>query len=243
MRLAVLADVHSNLIAFEAVVADLNTLSPDAIVYLGDLVMKGPQPRECVELLRSLDPCRSVMGNYDNLFAQFPPAHWQSQDRKTSLIAEDFTYHKALLPEADQQWLASLPTSAELSIDGTRFELYHASPDSLRKITWPWATNDELLSLFESTDTDVVLFGHIHHSFVRHARGRLIVNPGSIGLPFDGDPRASYAVVDLEHGRVAAQIRRVPFDIERAIDEAGRRDMPGLDLYASALRTATYPTY
>ena len=243
MRIAVISDMHSNLVAFEAVIADLKTASPDAIVYLGDLVMKGPQPRECIELLRSLEPTHIVRGNYDHMFTRFPRPGWEPKNNKESVIAEDFEYHRSLISESDQAWLANLPTSATLTVDGTQFELYHAAPDSLNKITWPWSSNEELLSLFASEETHVVLFGHIHHSFVRHARGRLIVNPGSIGLPFDGDTRASYALVDVDGGRLTSQIRRVPFDIDRAIDAARSMDMPAVDLYESALRTASYPQY
>lgn len=243
LRLAVLSDVHSNLVAFEAVCADLQTVSPDAIVYLGDLVMKGPHPVECVELLRSLEPEKIVRGNYDNMFTRFPPDGWQPRNRKETVIAEDFAYHQSLLDDSDQQWLGNLPTSATLSVEGLSLELYHATPDSLHTITWPWAPNDEILSLFASDQTDIVLFGHIHHSFVRYAGGKVVVNPGSIGLPFDGDPRASYAVVDMGHGQLATQIRRVPFDIELAISEASRVGMPGLAPYEGALRSARYPKY
>lgn len=243
LRIAVISDVHSNFVAFEAVAQDLKKTSPDAVVYLGDLVMKGPQPNECIDLLRSLEPSHIVRGNYDHLFTRFPRPGWEPKNNKESVIAADFDYHKGLLSDADQSWLANLPTSATLTVGDVHFELYHAAPDSLNKITWPWASIEELLALFASEKTDVLLFGHIHHSFVRHTRGRLIVNPGSIGLPFDGDPRASYAVVDLEGNHIASQIRRVPYDIDRAVEVARKSDMPAVDLYESALREAKYPEY
>ena len=91
MRIAVISDIHSNLVAFEAVIADLKTASPDAIVYLGDLVMKGPQPRECIELLRSLEPTHIVRGNYDHMFTRFPRPGWEPKNNKESVIAEDFS--------------------------------------------------------------------------------------------------------------------------------------------------------
>lgn len=243
MRLAILSDMHSNLVAFEAVVADLKPLSPDAVVCLGDIVMKGPQPQECIDLLRSLDPVAIVRGNYENLFAFFPRPGWEPQNAKENLIAEDFAYHQDRITPNDQVWLANLPMSEMLSIGDLRLDLFHAAHDDLHKITWPWAANDELDHLFPHDSSDIVLFGHVHHGFIRHCGGRLVVNAGSIGLPFDGDPRASYAVVDIENGRISSQLRRVPFDIDRAVQVARDREMPGLSVYESALREARYPRY
>lgn len=243
MRLVIISDVHSNLVAFETVVEDVKRLRPDAIVYLGDAVMKGPKPQECIDLLRSLDPLVVVRGNYDNMFTRFPKPGWQPQNAKERLILEDFSYHQARLRSDDQAWLAHLPTSETLTLSDLRIDLFHAAPTSLHKITWPWASNEELLELFPHPDTNIVLFGHIHHGFIRHVQGHLIVNSGSIGLPFDGDHRSSYAVVDIEKGSLSAQLRRVPYDIERAIQIAYDCNMPGANLYESSLREAVYPRY
>lgn len=243
LRIAVLSDIHSNFIAFEAVLRDVEQMAPDAIVYLGDAVLKGPQPKECIDRLRDLHPEAIVRGNYDHMFTRFPPEGWQPLDAKSALIAEDFAYHQDQLPEADQAWLANLPTAETMTVEGMHIDMFHAAPDSLYTVVWPWAPNETLMALFQDERTEVVLFGHVHHGFIRHAEGRLIVNAGSIGLPFDGDPRACYAIVDMEKGSAAAQLRRVPYNIDQAIQKAETLNMPGTTVFAEALRHAAYPPY
>lgn len=241
MRLAAISDMHGNAVAFEAVIDDLKGQSPDAIVCLGDITMRGPQPTECVALLRALNPLALVRGNYDDMFAWFPRPGWQPTTYKHELVLRTFHYTSADLSQADRQWLSELPLEQTLTVEGVQLEMFHATPSSLVDITWPWASLEELCNLRRDEATKLVLFGHIHHAFARQARGRLVVNSGSVGLPFDGDNRASYAIVDIENGGISVQLRRVAYDIESALQIARKRAMPDLDSFEYALRAALYP--
>lgn len=241
MRLAVISDSHGNAVAFEAVVQDLRQQSPDAIVFLGDLVMRGPQPAECVELLNSLDPLVSIRGNHDHYFARYRDASdWIPKNAKEEMNLRQFIYNKWLLSDAEQHWIGHWPTEYVFNTGHVQAELYHASPVSLGKITWPWAAAEELDALRKEESTRLVLYGHIHHAFMRNANGRLIVNCGSIGLPFDGDNRASYAIIDIDRQNIAVQIRRVSYDIEKVIRIAKDRSMPDTDLFEEAVRKALF---
>jgi putative phosphoesterase len=241
MRIATISDMHGNAVAFEAVVEDLKKQSPDEIIFLGDAVMRGPQPAECVELLRSLTPNVAVRGNYDHLFTRFPKPDWKPQDARQEMVLEAFEYDLKYLSQDDQQWLGNLAMEDSLDIDGTKIECYHAAPDSLIEVTYPWAPLEDLDKLHRDEKTKLVLFGHVHHAFVRQCRGRLVVNSGSIGTPFDGDNRASYALIDIEKDDIAVQLRRVSYDIEKAIRMAKERSMPNVELFEYALRYARYP--
>ncbi|GIP38707.1 metallophosphoesterase [Paenibacillus sp. J31TS4] len=242
MRLAVLSDTHGNAVAFEAVIRDLHKQSPDAVVFLGDLVMRGPQPAECVELLQGLNPLVSVRGNHDQYFARYQnPSDWQPKTAKGELNLRHFIYNTGLLSKEERNWIGGFPTEFLLQDGAFQAELYHASPDSLAKVSWPWSTPDELDELRKHEKTRLVLYGHIHHAFVRSVYGRVIVNSGSIGLPFDRDNRASYCIVDWEGDNLSAQVRRVSYDIDRVIRIARDRAMPDADLFELAVRQAVFP--
>lgn len=241
MRLAAISDMHGNAVAFEAVIADLKRQSPDAIVCLGDVAMRGPQPQECVDLLRSLNPLVTVRGNYDHMFTRWPFAAYNPAEFKHQLINRAYEYAAARLQPADQEWLANLPLIETMTIEGVQVELFHASPRSLVEINYPWASLDDLCNLQADEKTRLVIYGHIHHAFARQARGVQVVNTGSAGLAFDSDNRASYAVIDIEEGNIAVQLRRVAYDIDAAINIARERAMPDTEAFEYGLRTARYP--
>lgn len=241
MRLAAISDMHGNAVAFEAVINDLWGQAPDAVVCLGDVVMRGPQPKECVDMLRSLNPLVTVRGNFDNRFTRWPEPNWCPKTYKDELLLRDFEYTCARLPDDDQTWLGSLPVGFATDIEGLGVELYHAAPGSLVQYTWPWAPVEELCALRSDSRSGLVLFGHMHHPFVRSAKGFTVVNPGSVGLCFDGDNRASYAIIDIAGHDLAIQIRRVAYDVEAAIQVARNRSMPDVEVFAHAVRHAAYP--
>lgn len=241
MRLAAISDIHGNAVAFEAVINDLRRQSPDAILCLGDIVMRGPQPKECVDMLRALNPLVTVRGNFDHRFTRWPGPTWSPKTYKDELMLRDFEFTCAELPQTDQLWLSNLPVEFSTQIEGQGIELYHAAPGSLGQYTWPWAPVEELGKLRQGERSALVLFGHMHHAFVRSAKGFTVVNTGSVGLPFDGDPRPSYVIIDMDRTDMAVQIRRVAYDREAAIQIARSRSMPDIEVFEYALRHADYP--
>lgn len=241
MRLAVVSDTHGNATAFEAVIQDLKDQSPDAVVFLGDIVMRGPQPKECVDLVKSLNPLAVIRGNYDDLFTRFPEPGWEPSNAKEELVLRAFEYDREQMTEEDQAWLAHLPKELTYEFEEVPTEMYHAGPSSLVEVKYPWATLDELDTLHKNESTRLVLYGHVHHAHTRQGRGRLIVNCGSVGMPFDGDNRASYAIVDFKKQDIAIQLRRVTYDIEAALEAAKSRNMPDIEAFEYALRYARYP--
>lgn len=238
MRLAAISDMHANAVAFEAVIADLRTQAPDAVVCLGDIVIRGPKPKECVDMLRDLKPVVTVTGNHDRRFTRWPQPGWAPRTPKAEHLLRDFRFTCTQLPEADQEWLGNLPLGYTGSMGGVDLELYHAAPGSPDEYIWPWAPEEELAQLRANEHSQLVFFGHMHHPFVRTAKGFTVVNTGSVGLPFDGDNRASYAIVDIAPGAVGVQIRRIAYDVEAAIRSARESGMPGLDLFVHAVRNA-----
>jgi putative phosphoesterase len=187
--IACLYDVHGNLPALEAVLGDLG--EADRYILGGDYALMGGWPAETVARLRELEPATWIRGNADRWLAE-PPEQLRA--------AVDSA--RAALGDAVADELAALPESAE---DGDML-ICHASPvGDMRGI--PPEPSDEDAELLEGVTASRLLFGHTHIAFRRVANGIELVNPGSVGIPLDGDHRAAYAVIHddgrLEHRRVA----------------------------------------
>jgi putative phosphoesterase len=235
MRIAVISDIHGNLTAFEAVVADLRIVSPDLIVHGGDLLGSGARQADVIDRLRDLE-WPGVYGNTDEML-------W-APDRLESYLESSGRQHmrRIVLPQiratlaaigpARLEWLRALP----LQWVGHGLAVVHAAPDDVWRCPGPDASDDRLAALYGSLGCSRVVHGHIHRSYVRQLDAFTVANAGSVSLPYDGDPRAAYAVVDDD----AITIRRVEYDIERevrALFEARHPDAPWI---AAMLRTGAY---
>jgi diadenosine tetraphosphatase ApaH/serine/threonine PP2A family protein phosphatase len=210
MSLALLYDVHGNLPALEAVLADAHGRGADRFVLGGDYAMFGPWPRETVERLKQLDGARWVRGNVDRWTAN--PDGAPDHPMPRSAIA-------ACREELGQELVDELGALPEqLVLDGVRY--CHASPVSDLRSFFPEPAEDEP-ELLDGVAEGRLVFGHTHLPFIRQGPGGIeLVNPGSVGVPLDGDTRAAYAIVD-ETG--AIEHRRVDYDVAASAAELRRR--------------------
>ncbi|MFP8957786.1 metallophosphoesterase family protein [Natrialbaceae archaeon A-CW3] len=217
MRVGIISDVHSNLPALEAVLEELERSTVDAIVCAGDVVGYNPWPAACVDRLRDLE-VPTVMGNHDRAVAQ------ETTFRFNEMAAAGVELASEQLTEPQREWLASLPPE-RLEFDG-RVKLIHGHPADPDRYTYPRDFSPRLLE-----DEDVLVLGHTHVQHVeRYAEG-VVVNPGSVGQPRDGDPRAAYAILDLL--TLEVDTHRVEYDIDRvqaAVAEAGLPERIGTRL-------------
>jgi putative phosphoesterase len=215
VKLVIVSDVHGNMVAFDAVIAAVQSESPDLVVHGGDLVLNGPRPAEVVDKVRELE-WPGIVGNTDEVLwggmAKVPkPARPQFRTMAEA-TAE-------LLGEERVEWLRQLPWE-------WRYEellLVHASPGDLWNVPMPDASDEELKDMYSGHSASTVVYCHIHVPFVRQVDDLTVANSGSVGWPMDGDWRASYLVV--EDGQIT--VRRVEYDLEREIAE---------------LRSSRYPT-
>ncbi|MCG0238766.1 MAG: metallophosphatase family protein [Firmicutes bacterium] len=232
MRLAVIADIHGNLAALEAVLADIRRQGADAVVCLGDVAFKGPQPAECVDRLRQLGiPC--VLGNTDRWLAGGLPEAVAARPG----MAEMAEWCRQQLGPERLRWLEGLPFAHTVDLGGLTVRAVHGSPRSEDEFTFPWLTEEELMPLLEGVAEAAVCVGHHHLPMVRRAMGKWLFGPGSVGMPGDGDTRAAYGLlVTTPGGGMEARLVRVPYDLEATLAVAAQRQMPGQAAYAEALR-------
>ena len=227
MRIAVVSDIHGNLTALDAVVAGLRDAAPDLTLHGGDLAHGGAHPAEVLDRIRDLG-WQGVLGNVDEML--FDPASLDAfaaplpqLDPMWDAIREMAAWTRESMGAARIGWLRELP----LVLKQPRLAVVHASPDS----TWR-APRDE--SAFETLASPTVVYGHIHTPFVRRVGAMTVANSGSVGLPYDGDRRASYLLFD----GTDVTIHRVEYDVDREIASLRASAMPHSEWVAKMLASA-----
>jgi predicted phosphodiesterase len=212
MRIAILSDIHGNLTALDAVVADIERRSPDQVLHGGDLVLMGAQPEKVVDRIRELE-WPGVLGNTDELL--WRPEEQARQEMRAPKLTEQLRLMfqdyapatRELLGEERIAWLQNLPPEERVD----RLAVVHAAPGDLWRAPMPTADKRELSLTFLPLNANAAVYGHIHRPFIRQMTGMTVANTGSVGMPWDGDSRASYLLIDDGEPRVI----RVPYDVER----------------------------
>lgn len=209
MRLGVISDIHANRVALDAVLDALTSV--DHLVCAGDVIGYNPQPADCVEAVRASIPC--VQGNHDRAIDA------PEQYRSNTMAYEGLQYAADHLSEEQREWLRTLPESRTF-LDG-RVRMVHSHPTDRGRYVRPF----QFPSLEPHLgDEDVLILGHTHIQHHEEVDGTLVVNPGSVGQPRDRDPRAAFAVVDLEDRTVDEH--RIEYDIERVRDAIDAAELP-----------------
>jgi len=228
MRIAIVSDIHGNLTALDAVLADLAEVRPDVVAYGGDLALGGPHPAAVVDRVRELG-WPSVLGNTDVALAGDDAI----PERARGFVAPPAARTRELLGPERVAWLTGLP----LEWRGEGVALVHAAPGDCWTIVAQDAPDDRLREVYGPLGVPVAVYGHIHHPYVRRLDGLTVVNAGSVSLSLDGDVRATYAVV--EDGRV--EHRRIAYDLEAVVADLLAMDYPNAASYVDWLRTGVIP--
>lgn len=237
-RIVILSDVHGNASALEAVRQAIRTEKPDLVAIAGDLVLNGPEPAATVDLLRTMegDGATIISGNTDIAVADFDYSAafpWMTDGVPEAFQVAAEWAHDALGDERIA-WLRRLPTERRLRADdGTMILVCHASPGSQTAGFDQVLEGSVVIERASRTDARVIACGHTHLPEVRDLGWKLIVNAGSAGYVFDGDPTASWALLDIADGEVAAEIKRTEFDVLTVANAISARGLPG-DVYRAA---------
>jgi predicted phosphodiesterase len=234
LRIAIVSDIHGNLTAFEAVLADLRETAPDLIFHGGDLVHGGSSSAEIVDRIHDLG-WPGVLGNTDELMfrpesltefgSQLPQLKslWDS-------IEEMAAVEREWLGEERLAWLRGLPLQ---QVEGP-MALVHASPESCWRAPMPEATDAKLEKAYSRLGQPIAVYGHVHRSFVRPVSSMTVVNTGSVSMSHDGDRRASYLLLD----DWKPEIRRVEYDVDRELKALLNCGLPHADWIGRILESA-----
>ncbi|HKV84893.1 MAG TPA: metallophosphoesterase family protein [Ktedonobacterales bacterium] len=237
-RLALISDIHGNLVALEAILADIAARGVTEIVCLGDIAATGPQPHEVAERVRALG-CPVVMGNTD-AWLLTPAPRPDGDEAQRVLDAIDLWCAEQLTPE-DRAFLASFQPTVSVPLDGgKRLLCYHGSPRSFNDRMTPDTPEEQVSEWLTGTDADLYAGGHTHVQMLRRYQRSILVNPGSVGLPlnptFPGpDIRnpawGEYALVECDGDRLSVALQRVPFDTAALVRIAHTSGMPHAEVW------------
>lgn len=217
MKVGLIADPHSNLSAFKAVLKDMPRV--DKIICAGDFVGYAAEPNEVVELARSKQMV-VVMGNHDHA------AVTGDVRRFNPLAAEAAIWTSKNLSRENLEYLAASPTHLELNLGKQKLYLVHGSPrDPLNEYLFPDVPNRDLAEAIKDVDADIVVLGHTHVPMKRMILGKLVVNPGGVGQPRDRNRQASYAVLKLGK-EIVVEHKRVEYDIETTVKKIEAAGLP-----------------
>jgi predicted phosphodiesterase len=204
MRILLVSDLHSNWPALQAL-----DEPHDLCICLGDIVDYGLEPGPCVDWVRRR-ATHTVRGNHDHGAAQNCVVSAQQGFKYLTAVTRPVTRQR--LGAEDLRYLARLPTTLTLTLDDLTYLFVHATPrDPLEEFA-PSAADFWARSL-EGVDADVICVGHTHQPYILEVDGKLVVNPGSVGLPRDGDPRGAYAIIENHE----VEIKRFEYPVEAAV--------------------------
>lgn len=215
MRILLIADIHGNWQALQAIKEQY-----DVCLCLGDLVDYGVEPAQCVEWVRK-NALVTVRGNHDHGVAQNVTVVGRSGFKNLTGVTRPLSRQR--LNKEDLRYLGHLPITKLLTLDKSRFFLVHASPrDPLDEYAPPdvefWKRR------LENVEADVVCIGHTHQPYVLEVGDKLVINPGSVGQPRDGDPRASYAIIE----NFKVELKRIEYPLEETVKAIEKSPLPEL---------------
>ena len=238
-NITIFGDIHANLPALEAVITDMEAHDLSPLYCLGDLVGYGTFPNEVIEIIRQRN-IPTLMGNYDQGVGN------NSDDcgcAYTSKVAEELgkrsiAWSNQNTTDENKLFLRELTGQIALELDELRVQLVHGSPRKINEYLFENRPDASLERLLDMTQADVLVCGHTHIPYHRILpSGRHVVNAGSVGKPKDGNPQASYVVLEVNKSNLVVNFKRVLYDVERAAQAIEASDMP--NEYAEMLRTGS----
>ncbi|MBV7339054.1 metallophosphatase family protein [Chloroflexi bacterium TSY] len=237
MKIALISDIHGNFVSFQAALADIDEVNVDQIVCLGDALATGPQPQQCLQMLQGRE-IPTVLGNAEAWLLDPQPTDEPSDFMR--FVEEVDQWCAEQLSDADRNHVRSFQPTIEIKADAkqddeTSLLCFHGSPLSYNDIIVATTSEEKLAEKFASVHATVAAGGHTHEQMLRRYRDLIIINPGSVGMPFErnretGEPnnvcRAEYAILTFKGARVSVDFRRVPVAYTAIAQAVRESDMP-----------------
>lgn len=232
-KLLVVGDIHANYPALKAVENYVRPEKFHGIVNTGDFTVFGTFPNETIHWFRERKQSVSILGNTDDRVLKILAGEKLEKPRKEEKRVMYFWTCENLLAE-NVQYLKSLPKQRDITVDDIRIGLFHGTADDEEETLFPDGPESRFRGLAKYSPYRVHIMGHSHVPYYRCIDNVHFINPGSVGRMFDGDPRASFAVLTVSSGEIAAYHFRIPYPVEEVIEGLKKNDLPAI--YAQMYR-------
>ena len=234
MRIAVIADIHSNIFSLNEVLLDIDNRNADLIVCMGDLVGYATYPNEVIDTIRE-NKIMTIMGNYDEAVGEERMAcgcdYPDAKDLENAGISLNWTIDETR--DDNKDFLRSLPKEVKMIFEGKTVIFVHGSPRKINEYLKENSTEaEEVMADFEG---DILVCGHTHKPYYKMYGNKMLVNAGSAGKPKTGTPKANYVVIDLNGDNVSVEMYEVDYDFEKTAKAIKENDLPSE--FAEIIRT------
>ena len=238
MKVAIISDIHANVIALKAVLKDIEEQQVDRIYCVGDLVGYASFPNEVIDLIKEKN-IPTVMGNYDDGigYQRFICGCDYKDAKAEALGHQSIVWTKKHTSEENKEFLRNLPKEIQVNIAGKRLLLVHGSPNRLNEYVTEEISEDYASELITLAGTDILICGHTHLPFTMVLKDKMLINVGSVGKPKHGDPQAIYALISFTRD-VTVDFRKVPYDYEATATAIEASELP--NEFAQIIRTGKY---
>ena len=232
MTIALISDTHANIVALEAVFEAIDRLSVDEVICLGDVATLGPSPSETLALLRSRG-CRCIRGNHDESLLH--PEKGEELGNAGPLLLSSLEWVIERLSQEDFDLVARFDDQIRVDLGSCSMLCYHATPGSLTKAIFRETPAEKVEARLGGFPDTVFAAGHSHEQMLRPWKKAVIINPGSVGMPFSSEatmsniilnPWAEFATVESQNGNVTCAFHRVPYSLERLSEILHSVDLP-----------------
>ena len=240
MKFGLISDIHANLPALDAVLTHAESKKIELIYNLGDSIGYGGFPNQVINSLRS-NNIISIKGNYDRKVLRINHNFdkWSNTKNPIKLLAFKWAYDQ--LSDDNIEFIRSFPEQRSSRIVNKKILFVHGSPVSRKEPIYENTPNSRLAELIKIADSDIIFCGHTHQNMIKKYNNTVFINPGSIGRQHDGDPRASYAIINISKANIKIDFYRIPYNIEMAVQEIYNNGLPEefalMTLYGRDLNT------
>lgn len=243
MKIAVLSDIHGNILALRAVLEDISSLGIEKIYILGDLAFCGSHPNETIDYIKENLKCAKIIqGNTDEMILKDTIQSGDTYASKNDVMSNALKYSQEKLSKENKDFLVNLPTQHHEELAGLKFLFVHGSPRRNDEGISPNIKYSLLEEIINDIDANIIFCGHTHYPIIHQLNNKTVVNVGSVGRPFEENTRSVYVIVDLSEAsqrKFSIEHRYVKYDVESAASDLEQCEFEGANILAHMLRKAT----
>ena len=239
MKIAVISDIHANLHALTAVINDFEKKGVTKVFALGDYAMAGPQPNETISFIIT-QPWEMIQGNTDKMIAEYSDELYQNVKNTFPVMAEALKYDVSVIGEKQKKFIASLPESKIIDIDGVKIHLVHGSPRKNNENIYPDLFPETVEEMVKDSPADLILCGHTHIPCGYQLNNKkTVVNVGSVGRSMTPDAKPCYVILEIMDGGYTIEHHFVEYDRELPMEIIKSHKFEGCEILAEMLVNTT----